>query len=326
MQDLVASAQDAGLRFIVPEPDQGERWYKGNTHAHTLESDGDSTPRVVATWYRDHGYDFLVLSDHDVLTDPNALADLQDSTFLLIAGEEVTSSSLGMPAHVNGLNVTSVVAPVFDSSMVETLQRTVNGIRHADGAPHINHPNFGWSVSVDHLLSVQGYRLLEIYNGHPAVHNAGGGGRPSVEEMWDVLLTRDHRVYGIAVDDAHHFQGEFGRERSNPGRGWVSVRSDTLSGEAIVEALENGRFYASTGPELTDLVVSEAELEIRIRASGDDRFTTTFVGDGRIIAVTGENPARYVLSEDVKYVRARITNSRGETAWTQPVFTAGSAK
>src|SRR5262245_1668071 len=31
-------------------------WYKGNTHTHTLNSDGDSTPDEVVRWYRSHGY------------------------------------------------------------------------------------------------------------------------------------------------------------------------------------------------------------------------------------------------------------------------------
>ena len=42
------------------------RWFKGNTHAHTLWSDGDGAPELVTDWYREHGYDFLVLSDHNV--------------------------------------------------------------------------------------------------------------------------------------------------------------------------------------------------------------------------------------------------------------------
>jgi hypothetical protein len=37
------------------------RWYKGNTHTHTLNSDGDTTPDEVAKWYREHAYRFLVL-------------------------------------------------------------------------------------------------------------------------------------------------------------------------------------------------------------------------------------------------------------------------
>ncbi|MBK9316840.1 MAG: hypothetical protein IPM55_21725 [Acidobacteria bacterium] len=43
------------------------KWYKGNTHTHTLNSDGDSTPDEVARWYRENGYQFLVLTDHNFL-------------------------------------------------------------------------------------------------------------------------------------------------------------------------------------------------------------------------------------------------------------------
>ena len=45
-----------------------QTWYRGNIHTHTTESDGDAEPEVVAAWYRDHGYDFLALSDHNHLT------------------------------------------------------------------------------------------------------------------------------------------------------------------------------------------------------------------------------------------------------------------
>ena len=40
-------------------------WWKGNTHTHTWWSDGDSPPETVSEWYRDRGYHFLVLSDHN---------------------------------------------------------------------------------------------------------------------------------------------------------------------------------------------------------------------------------------------------------------------
>jgi hypothetical protein len=49
-------------------PDHGARWWKGNTHTHTLWSDGDAAPELVADWYRSRGYHFLVLSDHNVLS------------------------------------------------------------------------------------------------------------------------------------------------------------------------------------------------------------------------------------------------------------------
>lgn len=45
------------------------RWFKGNTHTHTLWSDGDGAPEKVSAWYRDQDYDFLVLSDHNILSE-----------------------------------------------------------------------------------------------------------------------------------------------------------------------------------------------------------------------------------------------------------------
>lgn len=44
------------------------RWYKGNTHTHTLWSDGNGLPESVADWYKRNGYNFLVLSDHNILS------------------------------------------------------------------------------------------------------------------------------------------------------------------------------------------------------------------------------------------------------------------
>lgn len=44
------------------------KWWKGNTHTHSFWSDGQEYPEMVADWYKQHGYNFLVLSDHNVLS------------------------------------------------------------------------------------------------------------------------------------------------------------------------------------------------------------------------------------------------------------------
>ncbi len=310
----------ADVRFEASGGSDGT-WHKGNTHTHTLESDGDSPAEVVARWYKDHGYDFLVLSDHNVFTDPATLGHLVDSTFLLVPGEEVTSSFDGRPVHVNGLDLPGVVDPRTAHSMVATLQANIDAIREVDGIPHINHPNFRWSFSTEELAQVDGSRLLEIYNGHPLVHNEGGGGYAGLEDVWDALLTSGKRIYGIAVDDAHHFQGPFAPDRSNPGRGWVAVRAPALDAGALMAALETGDFYASTGVALSDLVVTPTRLEVHIEARGDFRYRTTFIGrDGEVLSESVDNPAVFDLIEDVGYVRAKVTDSMGYVAWTQPAF------
>ncbi len=313
-----ARAQD--YRFEVPDV-RGMRWYKGNTHTHTLESDGDSPAEYVARWYKEHGYNFLVLSDHDVLTDPATVAHLVDSTFILIPGEEVSASFQGVSVHVNGLNIPRVVEPREGPTLVATLQNNIGAVREVGGVPHVNHPNYQWALRAEDLAQVSDYRLVEISNGHPTVHNFGGGDSPGAEAIWDQLLSGGKRIYGIAADDAHYFQGEFGPRRVNPGRGWVVVRARSLDAEEIMQSLEDGLFYASTGVELADVVVTATRLSVHIRQRGNFKYTTTFIGSaGKVLKETGGNPAVFELDGPTGYVRARVRDSGGWFAWTQPVF------
>jgi hypothetical protein len=44
-----------------------DNWWRGNTHTHTLWSDGDDFPEAVADWYKRSGYHFLAITDHNTL-------------------------------------------------------------------------------------------------------------------------------------------------------------------------------------------------------------------------------------------------------------------
>ena len=299
-----------------------KRWYKGNLHTHTLNSDGDSTPLEVATWYRERGYHFLVLSDHNYLTEVSGLNAVVGGKerFRLIIGEEVTDSFEKKPMHMNAFNLRELVMPQHGASMVATIQSNVNAIRRAGGLPSLNHPNFHWAVTVEDMLAAKDVTHFEVYNGHPGVNNPGGGGSPSLEEMWDGLLTADRRVFGIAVDDAHHFK-KFGKEFSNPGHGWVWVRASTLDDESIVRAIERGDYYASTGVKLRDVRIEGTEIELEIEHADWEKMTTYFIGQGgKVLAKSFEDRPRYRLSASDRYVRARVESSTGARAWTQPVF------
>jgi predicted metal-dependent phosphoesterase TrpH len=304
-----------------PSAPQG-RWYKGNLHTHTLNSDGDSTPHEVATWYREHGYQFLVLSDHNHFTDPTGLNAVHAARekFLLIPGEEVTDSYMKAPIHVNAYNIEKEVQPRHGNSVADTIQNDAAAIREAKGLPSLNHPNFHWAVSAQDLLQVKNLGLFEVYNGHPTVNNKGGGGFQSLDEMWDTLLTAGRRIHGIAVDDAHHFK-KIGQEFSNPGRGWIQVRAESLSNRSIADAIERGDFYASSGVVLKDVAVSGGEYRVEIDPRATEKFTTYFIGaGGKVLAKSFEAVSSYKLAPGDQYVRARVDSSFGSSAWTQPLF------
>ncbi len=61
------------------------RWWKGNLHTHSYWSDGDDYPEMIVSWYRDNGYSFVALSDHDILAEGEKWINISD----IPAGEAV---------------------------------------------------------------------------------------------------------------------------------------------------------------------------------------------------------------------------------------------
>ena len=311
------------LQQQTAQVETAARWYKGNTHTHTLNSDGDSTPDDVVRWYREHGYQFLVLTDHNFLTSVDGLNALHgaDERFLVIKGEEVTDRYEDKSLHINGLDVNAVVPPQGGSSVVDVLQRNVDAIRRANGIPHINHPSFRWSITAQELQRVRNNRLFEIFNGHPQVNNVGGGDVPGLEEAWDAILTDGTLLYGIAVDDAHTFKAPGNPDVAGPGRGWVAVRAPRLEARALLDALERGDFYASTGVELSDYRATTRQIAVTVKATAFSKYRIQFIGKGgRVLREVTEPAATYEIGGNEGYVRARVLESNGRMAWAQPIM------
>lgn len=321
-------------------------WFRGNTHTHTRNSDGDAAPDVVARWYREHDYQFVVITDHEYLTAIDGLNGLLGAPgrFLVMQGQEVTQWSADTTqraAHVNAINNTRVVWPMGETRCIgsgcgrvvpggvplaETFRHNIAGIRAAGGLAQVNHPNGLWSVRPADLYDIPDSTLLEIWNGASGTHNLGGtdeAGRValSTEALWDTLLTRGRMVWGVGSDDAHDFHKTDGHDLALPGQAWVVVQADTLTPEAITAALRRGAFYASTGVTLADLVADDTTVTVAIRRAGNARYRTQFIGRaGGLLAEVAGLVARYRLRGTEGYVRAVITDSNGATAWTQPVF------
>src|SRR5262249_29114089 len=88
-------------------------WYRCNSHTHTASfpnSDANVSAEYAVRWYQKHGYQCLVITDHEHLTPVDGLSD-QATPFLVIRGQEITqgvhdpSAPHGVRwAHVNGIN------------------------------------------------------------------------------------------------------------------------------------------------------------------------------------------------------------------------------
>jgi hypothetical protein len=299
------------------------RWLKGNTHTHTRYSDGDSPPETVVDWYEAHGYDFLFLTDHNVLIPDDHLATLQRGTLPVWQGEEVTMAAV----HVNGLGMTELISPPWPGKSVmepeireghsERVRWAIERILKQGAVAHVNHPNYLYTLTIDDLLASGEFGLLEVANGHNAVHNEGDDAHPSTEVIWDSLLASGRQVWGVASDDAHHFQ-TWGENYSNPGRGWLRVEAAAPRLGDVLAALREGRFYASSGLELAAYEASGSAVSLELE---DDAATIELIGPGGVVLDTIEGAkADFRLTAAGAYARVRATASDGRQLWTQPVF------
>jgi hypothetical protein len=273
---------------------------KGNTHTHAKYSDKNDTNDVpkIAKWYRDAGYDFLVLSEHNdrwavkkiichnELTEPDK--------FLMICGLELSKKR-----HHTALGIKSYIG---DES---SLQDGVNKTNAAGGLAILNHPQAP-VVTTNTFIATKGLNHLEVFNGQRPVQTA------ATELLWDSILSAPNGrpVYAVASDDNHY-------KKSSVGRGWIMVSSPALTAGEIEENIRKGNFYASTGVILNDYQASKKTIVVDSK-NGD---TITFLGkNGNVLSTVTSPKATYKIIGNELYIRVKITNSEGESAWTQPVF------
>jgi hypothetical protein len=266
-------------------------------------------------------------------------------SFLIIRSEEVTSSYDRKPVHINVTNIQEKIEPVVGNSVLDVMQQTLDAVhtqRTTLNIPmfaHINHPNFGYGISANDLKQLNGERFFEVYNGHPAVHNEGNGTHMGMEEMWDLVNVSYYRdgkplLLGIATDDSHNYHKN-STQMSNPGRGWVMVNSKSLTRSNLIDALEAGKFYASSGVVLNHVYHTQNKMLIEIDPKPGVNYEIVFYGyheNGdhviELKRVQGTE-AYYAFQKNDLFVRAKIHSTQkmanpyreGETeqAWTQPV-------
>lgn len=280
----------------------GGQWLRGNLHAHTNHSDGARAPQAVLDDYAARGYDFLMISDHDIYTSADDYARWDAHGMTMIDGNEITHDGV----HMLHVDAQQLVAPVADR------QAVIDRVNAGHGFIIVNHPN--WFKDWDHcrqeqLEQWQGYKGLEIFNG--VIGRLEGS--QFATDRWDRLLSKDRKVWGYANDDSHAAQGDVAL-------GWNMVYAKDRSVESIVEALANGRFYASTGVTIRSIGVNGTK--IRIETENADRIIATTIHQKRFAVVDQSWIEIDVTAypQIQKYVRFECAGRGEQIAWTQPFF------
>lgn len=299
-----------------------EKMLKGALHCHTTRSDGRETPEEVIRYHYQNGYDFLAITDHRNYNLKNYAPDVP---IIIIPGMEFDSHiewkngfrcfhtvCIG-PVTGNGFKQDEVLESGKASNQ-EEYQPYLDDI-HAKGNLTIYcHPEWS-STPARYFENQKGNFAMEIWN----------SGCARVHEMdkdaayWDEILGQGKVLYGVATDDGHTMEDHC--------RGWVMVRAEN-NVNAILKALEAGKFYSSCGPEIYNFYVEDGKAVVECSPVAKIRFHSD------------KSPTRIVRSEDgtmmraeidladtwwassgeYKYVRATVIDKNGKFAWTNPIF------
>jgi hypothetical protein len=311
------------------------QWFRGNTHTHTTNSDGQMPPEKVVDHYVAGGYDYLFFTDHFKVTD---LTEQSRRDFLILRGTEVGApAGDGRSYHLIGLDVRETYA----RDRQPPVQEAVDFLRQQGALVIVAHPY--WSgLTLNEILPLDGVTALEVYNA--TTETAIAKGYSMVH--WDDVLSEGRSLYGVAVDDCH-------RPGFDSHRGWTMVKAAALTPEAIMQALRTGQFYCSTGPAIYDLdwepsagganapggivrvrcspaqsisLVANASKGSRAEAGrfGESRRARRLRVEGQLLEGVRDGDhltgAEFILQGTERFVRVQVQDDRGRYAWSNPLF------
>ncbi len=296
------------------------RFWRGNLHTHSTRSDGVLPPEEVCRRYAAEGYDFMALTDHFVgrygypITDTRAY---RSNRFTTLLGAELHSGALvnGEVWHILAVGLPDDFAPSHSPEFKpvanqETGPEIAARAVAAGAFVAVAHPQWSGLTLAD-ARSLTAAHAVEIYNHgcHMGCDRGDGFG------IADLLLSEGRRLSLIATDDAHFSEPDhFG--------GWVMVKAEENSPEALLAALKAGLFYSSQGPEIRALHLEDGAVEVECSAAS----AVIVLGHGSAgVAVHGHSMTRARVTLDPRcvaspWLRVTVVDAAGKRAWSNPIW------
>jgi len=286
------------------------RFYKGNLHTHSTQSDGDYPVEEVVRRYRDKGYDYLAISDHFLerydypITDTRPFRSEDFTT--LIAAELHAGKLLNDEVwHVLAVGLPLEFAAKADGEGIVALAERAFAAGAFIG---IVHPAW-YGLQPEDTRILPFAHAVEVYNHGSEIENDRGDGWA----LCDMLLNEGRRLHGFATDDAHHMTHDaFG--------GWVHVKAESLDPQSILESLKAGAFYSSQGPQIEnieiigDQVLVECSPVNAVMISGRGSRADKVLG--RELTAAQLPLERFTKA----HFRITVADQYGRKAWSNPVW------
>jgi hypothetical protein len=300
------------------------RWYKGDFHTHTTESDGKMTPSAGMSQAKVMELDFFVATDHNMI--PTKWIGDQ---VMVIPGIEITSTK----GHFNALGLTKWVnwRPSSQDGGMETevgMNRIIREVKEAGAVVSINHPMlkpWEWQFQETELSEID---VIEIWNDPTYKDN------PIATEqalhLWNVLWNDGHRIFGIGGSDSHLLPTESYQDGGPPsviGDPATYIYCEGLSPSTLLKGVLNGHAYVSRGPEYNITIHANGTSYL----PGDD-LTGSFGTEDELVIHYEINPLMLKNSAQLNWIsegqiisretlvegqacKKQFTWSKKETTW-----------
>lgn len=141
------------------------------------------------------------------------------------------------------------------------------------------------------------------------------GDRADSSSLLDVTWASGGELLPVyANDDSHPYKDEAGVSAT-------MVQADELTGPAVMDALKNGRFYATTGPKIFQ-IENRNNQEITVSCSPAE--SVIFYSDcpwanGRAVIRSGITECSYIVQKHDHFVRIEVRDDAGRKAWSSPI-------
>ncbi len=298
----------------------GQFW-RGNLHTHCTLSDGRLDLADVVHRYRAHGYDFLAMTDHFTGNFGYPIADttgFRDASFTTLIGAELHSgaNSLGEIWHILAVGLPFEFAPPNAPDFrprpdQETGAEIARRAVAAGAFVAIAHPEWSGLTEAD-MEAIDTAHAVEVYNHGCEVECDRASGLHAA----DVLARTGRRVDFIATDDAHFAHGEI-----DAYGGWVMVKAEENTPDALLAALKAGAMYSSTGPDIIDLEIDGDEVVIRstpVEAMILQGQASSTVGKFGSALTHARLPIGKLAGSP--WLRVTIDDGQGGKAWSNPIW------
>ena len=236
-----------------------KKWYKGDTHLHTTNSDGNMTPEKLISECKKIGLDYMIITDHNYNTIKKSRFD---GDMLIIQGQELTDE----PGHVNVWGAKVPHDPPHKLDTVEDYKKLIDASREAGATISLNHP---FCSNCPFLLDKDEFKFdtVEVWNTVQHSDNLKN------MEWWHEQLLKGNKIMAVGGSDHHRYYGPV----SFLAVPTTYVLAEEKTADSILKAIREGRSVVTNSPKssMIYLTVGSAQVGDTAKLSENDTAEIT---------------------------------------------------